>query len=124
MEVNPNTLQHYGILGMKWGVRRERGPDGRVGTKKSQGSGDYQKSRAQLRRGSKNLSTAELKSLTNRLQLERQYSDLNPSDYKRGMDVVKTITAAGSTAASFYALSKTPLGQDVIKAIKPIISRR
>ena len=23
-------LQHYGILGMKWGVRRERGPDGKV----------------------------------------------------------------------------------------------
>lgn len=71
-----------------------------------------------LKRGAKNLSTKELKDLTTRLQLEQQYKNLNPSDVKKGMNIVKGITAAGTTVASLYALSKTPLAQDIMKAMK------
>jgi hypothetical protein len=81
-------------------------------------SDDYIKSRGYKRRGTKNLSDKELKELTQRLQLEKQLNDLDPSDFKRGMNVVKQITAAGTTLASLYALSKTPLFQDVVKAVK------
>ena len=84
----------------------------------SEGSEDYQKSKEMLKRGAKNLSTKELKDLTTRLQLEQQYKNLNPSDVKKGMNIVKGITAAGTTVASLYALSKTPLAQDIMKAMK------
>jgi len=111
-----SELKHFGILGMRWGVRRERGPDGRVG--KSQGSGDYQKAQKLKNRGMKNLSTKELQDLTKRMQLEKQYKELNPNTVAQGKKIVKGVVAAGTTVASAYALTKTPLGQTVIGAIK------
>jgi len=160
-KIENRALSHYGILGMKWGIRKDRGSSGR-GIKgkdpykmrpltympgpgkydrvdraatieeeknlppfsrvlnvknNSKGSGDYQKSRAQMRRGTNNLSTKEIKDLNQRLQLEKQLKDLQPNKYKKGMDIVKAVTAAGTAIASLYELSKTPLAQDIIKAI-------
>jgi hypothetical protein len=70
-----------------------------------------------LKKKTKNLSNAELKELTSRFQLEKQYKDLKPVSVKRGMDAAKTITAAGATIGSLYALSKTPLAQGVKSAV-------
>ena len=117
-----NALAHYGILGMKWGVRRTEAQLGRARKPTSQGSEDYQTSRELQKRGAKNLSTKELKALTTRMQLEQQYSNLKPNQYKKGLATVKKITAAGTTVASLYALTKTPLGQDVTRAVKTAVN--
>jgi hypothetical protein len=111
------SLYHYGVLGMRWGVRRQRGPDGRVGSKQT-AADDYKSARALNQKGVKNLSTKELQDLTKRLQLEKQYKELNPSEYKKGHEFVKGVLAAGTTITSLYVLSKTPMGQDVVAAIK------
>lgn len=112
------ALAHFGILGMKWGVRRAIGPDGRVKSGRSKEySEDYINSRALKKKGYKNLSTNELKELTKRMNLERQLRELKTSDYTKGMDVVKTVTMVGTTLASAYALTQTPLGQAIKKAV-------
>lgn len=112
-----DELYHHGVKGMKWGVTKERASSLR-GPRKATGSADYVHAVALKKKGSTNLSTAELRELTNRLQLEQQYSKLNPKSYEKGLQFVKSVTAAGTTIASLYALTKTPLGQDIVKALK------
>lgn len=59
-------LQHVGVLGMKWGIRRSRGP----------ASSDHTVTRAIKKKHISEMSNDELKKLTTRLQLEKQYKDL------------------------------------------------
>jgi len=113
------TLAHFGILGMKWGVRRKTGSNGLVSNRgpAAKGSEDYIKSREVKAKGYKNLSTKELQDLTKRMQLEKSLRELTVNDYTRGMDAAKAVLAVGTTAASIYALSTTPMGQAIKKAI-------
>ena len=111
-----DTLAHYGILGMKWGVRRAIGPDGLV--RKTLGINqnrheDYTKARALKKKGYKNLSTKELQVLNQRLQLEKNHRQLRTDDTLRGLDAVKAVTTVGTSLAALYALSTTPLGQNI-----------
>jgi len=113
------TLSHFGIPGMRWGIRRKVGPDGRVIQRGSQSkkSEDYIRSREQKKRGHENLSTKELRELTQRMQLEKSLRELNMSDYSKGMDTARTILSVGTTMTALYALGATPLGQEIRKRL-------
>lgn len=65
------TLDHSGIKGMKWGVRRKRGPDGRV-------SKDYSTSRKLLNKKVPTLSNEEISKINKRLKLESELSKQDP----------------------------------------------
>lgn len=113
-------LSHFGIRGMKWGIRRKTGSDGLVSSRGStkKGSEDFMTSRQLKTKGSKHLSTKELQTLTQRMQLEKQLRELNASDYTRGMETAKAVLSVGTTVASIYALSTTPMGQAVKNLFK------
>lgn len=107
-EAPVNSLYHFGIMGMKWGVRRPRGADGRI-VEGSRGSEDHNKARDLKKKGARNLSNAELKSYVERMNLEKQYSNLNKKEISAGRKFVTDVlvTAGKTTLTNFAAKQMT-----------------
>jgi hypothetical protein len=116
MEISSDTLTHYGVKGMRWGVRRERGPDGRV---QSEDSKKAEEHLTVVRSSSvKALSNKDLKELNARLQLEKTYKDLtDPSKQKNGKNFVKKQLQDIGLEVSKNII-KAKLTKDIKKAFK------
>lgn len=104
-----NELYHYGVLGMKWGVRRSRSKRSYISKKKRKKAASTKnmsadaKEVARLKKKSvSQMSNAELRKYNERMQLEQQYAKLNPSDIKRGIAIVGTVAGTLGTVASLY----------------------
>ena len=111
-------LYHYGIPGMKWGIRKSYAAISSLKARSEKdASTDHIVSRQLKSKSIKKLTNAELQTLSQRLQLERSVRDLKSSDYQRGTDFIKTATAIGTTLATAYALSRTPLAKDLARVI-------
>lgn len=130
-----SVLQHYGVRGMKWGVRRYQNKDGSLtpaGRKRYTDGEPSKKENAQVKKvvnaktasakttsektspspQKKNLSEMsdeELSRVIRRLQLEKQYKDLNPRTVSAGEKFVKTVMNQVITPAA------TEAGKQVLK---------
>lgn len=94
---NTNELQHHGIPGQKWGVRRYQNRDGsltRAGKKRQQMSQDAREAKALKKKKVREMSNADLRKLNERQNLERTHKQLNPNAVAKGAKVV-AVTAAG-----------------------------
>lgn len=102
-----DDLKHYGIKGMRWGIRRPEGSNGRV---KRESSADFKESRELAKKRPSQLSNVELKKLNERLQLEQTYSSLtskkNQQTIKEGREYVKTTLDLIRTGQTVYNLAK------------------
>lgn len=119
-------LYHTGVKGMRWGVRRSRSKSASSANK----SEDHIKSRRLKKKKPSEMSNAELKELTTRLQLEKQYKDLSPQKISAGKKFVngiinqsasqvatKLVTGAGLLAAKKIITAK--YGEDIAAQIMP-----
>ena len=86
--MDQNELSHYGVPGMRWGVRRSGASSTSSRIKKGPPSDDYKRMQEMKKRGTKTLTTAELKELTGRMQLEKQYKDLSKASVSAGKKYV------------------------------------
>ena len=115
-----DELYHWGIKGMKWGVRRYQNKDGSLtpaGKKRysqsSTPSEDYV--RAHTKKPVSQMSDQELRTVNNRLQMENQYRQLtaSPSKVQKAMKKVAAATAALGTLGAFAtAMEKAPANID------------
>ena len=78
--ISNEVLAHYGVLGMKWGVRKDGKPQGYQGPNKSgktktvKVSSDYTKTKTNRGVDPRSLSNAQLREVTERLMLESNYT--------------------------------------------------
>ena len=76
--MNNNELCHFGVKGMKWGVRKQRtslGTKLRMRSQAKKKSYSDDSNSAHDKRSIKQLSTAELKQRTERIKAEKAYKD-------------------------------------------------
>ena len=95
------TLQHYGIPGMKWGVRRSEAQLARARGKKSW-SDDAKEAKKIKKKKVNQMSNSELKKVNERVRLEQEYSRLNPKTVKKGMNAVAKTAVATTTVLTLY----------------------
>ena len=94
-----NELYHFGIKGMRWGVRRYQNPDGSLTSagKKRLSKGhtsneENDSSNKSKTKTVKDMSDDELRQAINRLQLEQQYKNLSPKNVSKGKKFLDTVT--------------------------------
>ena len=123
-----SELYHFGIKGMKWGVRRDRKRS--VQTKQSKSdSSDYQDSRDLLAKSPNQLSNAQLRKINERLNLEQQYSNLTTTQKQNGQSFMGRVqgqlknTAANEVSKGLMDLGKMALGIGITYAMTRMSSR-
>ena len=96
-----NELYHYGVLGMKWGVRRDRSHSGGSRRKRSM-SDDAREASTIKKKKVSQMSNAELKKLNERSRLEQEYSRLNPGAVRKGWKFVAGAAGIMGTTLAVY----------------------
>lgn len=94
--MNEAYLMHYGVKGMKWGVRKKNYSD------------DYNSTKELRKKSYKELSNKELRELNERMNLESNYKRLNPQGVRKGEEYAKKVLAVGGTIGGLYAMSQSP----------------
>ncbi len=98
-------LYHYGVLGMKWGRRKNRRSD------------DARTAAKIKKKKVSQMSNQELRTLNERTRLEQEYSRLNPSLVKKGAKMVATTALATTTVLTLYNNSNklVNIGSELVK---------
>lgn len=117
-----NELYHFGVKGMKWGVRKDRKRS--ASSKRSRSdSKDYEESRDLLKKSPNKLSNAELRKINERLNLEQQYSNLTTSQKQKGNRFIDKVgnqmkqTAANEVSKQLMNVGKIVLGAGIAYAM-------
>ena len=100
--MNNTELKHYGVLGMKWGLRRSQKQAARIDKKANKkGWSEDAREAAKIKTKSlKQMSNNDLRKLNERKRLENEYKNLNKRQKNAGQ---KFVSEVGRELAKDYA---------------------
>lgn len=102
LKIDPDSLAHFGIMGMRWGRRKSGEP----------GHAHHEEARVLQKRGAKNLTNEELAKVNKRLQLEKTFNELNsPKKQAQGKGIIKNLLTTGKTANEIITVASGPAGK-------------
>lgn len=129
-----NNLKHYGILGMRWGVRRSkaqlrraRGPDAPRKVTKEQYEAAKKKA---IQSGDKNtvekwktrLTRQELDDALKAIDLQRKLKDVDKKSVQSGWDKTKTVMDSIGTIVTFVGTLQT--GYNAVRSINNTFNKK
>jgi len=111
-------LKHVGILGMKWGRRKSS-------SSSSTSSVDHASASTLKKKKLNEMSNEELKKLTTRMQLEKQFKDLSKRDVSIGQKFVTDVATnfLKQEAVGFLTTFSKTIASNVLKAIKDRVDK-
>lgn len=124
-----NELTHYGVLGMKWGVRKDGMPQGWQGGKggrrrlTKQERSTIKAKNAELSNKARRrrlLSDKDLDSLVQRLEKEKKLQSLVSTQVTPGRDFIKQ--ALSPTGKKFLAIGTAGVGLATLKLVADVLS--
>ena len=113
-EYDDQSLDHYGVKGMRWGHRKRKVSSGSRSRSNSSTRSNQRKSRREMKRNRRTLSEADLNRNLDRLRKEKQLKELIDEDVNPGkkyiQDVLKKsgdkLLPAALAAGGAYALAQ------------------
>lgn len=107
-ETADDVLEHFGVKGMKWGVRKNRSGSASEDAQRA----DAARKKIKTEGGTKALSNKELQDLVTRMNLEQQYSTLTGKQKKstlnKGQETAKSILGVGKTVNEAIVFVNSP----------------
>lgn len=116
-EFTKDFFQHFGVKGMRWGFRKDKGNSAVPKPPDSEDHTKAQTVRTQIStHGTRVVSNQELQTAIQRMNLEQQYSQLvtKQSTISSGQARVRNVLGVAKTINEIVTLANSPLG----KAIK------
>ena len=122
-----DDIEHFGVKGMKWGVRKKRKSSARPDRRNA--SDDYRRSAELSRKPMHELSNKELQDLNYRYNLERQYAQYTKKPVSKGRKFAQkagkialgTLSAVAIAGGAAYATTKIK-NPDTLKMLTGVLN--
>ena len=117
-------LAHWGVLGMRWGVRKDRGPSvlsSRRRRKKEERLAKIKKealnSPKKLYKNRKLFTDEEITAALKKFKMERELRSLSVDSIANGSKIANAIIDYGKAASEAYNVINSPMGKALAKTL-------